>query len=175
MGLAVGDHEVLRGLRRGEPGAGPPVQGVQPAAHRPGGPGQEFPGRLGERAAGPGPTQLAQGQLQVIRPGQLHLAPLQPDRSRVHAVQRGQHRDQFVEVGRWERFVPLAGGPVQEREHRDRMRVAELPQGPAVQRGKRGRHEPESDLAAQGEGGVQRRAQPCEHGRPGPAQPALVV
>ena len=175
MGLAVGDHEVLRGRRRGEPGAGPPVQGVQPAAYRPGGPGQEFPGRLGERAAGPGPAQLAQGQLQVIGPGQLHLAPLQPDRRRVHAVQRGQHRDQLVEVGRGQGLVPLAGGPVQEREHRDRMRVAERPQGLAVQRRNRGRHEPESDLAAQGHGGVQRRAQPREHGRPGPAQPALVV
>ena len=171
MRFAVRDHEVLRG----EPGAGPPVQGVQPAAYRPGGSGQELPGRFGERAAGPGPAQLAQGQFQVIGPGQLHLAPLQPDRRRVHAVQGGQHRHQLVEVGRGQGLVPLASGSVQEREHRDRMRVTERPHGPAVQRRNRGRHEPQAGLAAQGDGGVQRRAQPREHGRPGPAQPALVV
>ena len=171
MGLAVGDHEVLRGGR----GAGPPVQGVQPAAHRPGRSGQEFPGRLGERAAGPGPAQLAQGQLKVIAPGHPGLTPSQPERRRIHAVQGGQHRQQFVEVGRGQRFIPLAGSPVQEREHRDRMRVTERPEDLAVQRRDRGRHEAEAGLPPQGRGGVQRRAQAREHGRPGPAEPALVI
>jgi len=165
MGLAVGDHEVRRGRR----GAGPPVQGVQPPAHRPGRPGQQLPGRLGERAAGPGPAQLAQGQLKVIAPGHPGLTSLQPDRRRVHGVQGSQHRQQLVEVDCGQGFVPLAGSPVQEREHRDRMRVTERPEGPAVQRGDRGRHETEAGLPAQGHGGVQRRAQAREHGRPGPA------